>query len=97
MWSARKTAIASVRLAMLAPVASREDMADTIARDSSSASSSDRANGSAGFALGAGTSSMTSRPMAWLHVLYAPLSSACMTSTVLGDRPLPLLGASSMR
>ena len=51
--------MASVRRAMLAPVASREDIADTIARDSPSASSSDRANGSPGFTLGAVTSSMT--------------------------------------
>ena len=59
--------MASVRRAMFAPDADREDMAEARARDSSSTSHSDRANGSEGGADGAGTSSMMSRPSAGRH------------------------------
>lgn len=59
--------MASVRREMLAPEAEREDMADTSARDSSSVSHSDSANGSTGSGDGAGTSSMMSRPSAGRH------------------------------
>ena len=59
--------MASVRRAMLAAEADREDMAETSARESSSVSSSDSAKGSTGSGEGAGTSSMMSRPSAGRH------------------------------